>query len=928
MSSSPIEPVNDQPFPSSLALSVSPLPPTPTEGPRSSTPSRTLSPVQVSSQPVTSTSTTHERLYGTKGNSFHFDFSSPPLEDQDQTEIQLHSSPLRNGPKPTSQYSASANDQCENLHPYSSSQTSADADANENENINETFEVLEILDSPVKSRTTNNWDAAHQFQDILDSSRHLSLPPVSPGFISSDSDIHEITEIPPVSHDSQARLAPLPRRFVQDINATEDIHELQSNFNFTPRSTKRGGPSSPLFVPTEPNTPVVELPSEIHSSSAIYNSALQQRSTTVNIVSSPTRRSTTLQSHGRHITVSAETTHITASSNARTTAKTPPPASSRFQPLPSSSPIFESKSPFSPELKITSESQRIRRQRSLSDSSDILLASGPAVTYNNDVQPPQRKVLKTTNKYVSAEFSLEKELEGIFNQDRAFGTGSRTTSRKVSRTVATKSTSTSGITKRAERELEAQRKREARLAQKAAEKAKADELKALNEANRRRSGQVQRTEAMSDMFVMLEHAQEFLETKLGRKMYVGLTEHSVNIEALLGGELEIDEKLAESLEMAVADAQESSNTTGGVKKRTRPKGKSNMPVTSIAMKRRVKVRYDPEQSMFLPVENAYMEPLGSQIRLLDMVELSSREKLDSAESQASFLKTVMQQHNNNRPTEPGPGEEQKQIICIVQGFTQVMRKSANERNKKVATRVLELMGHQVPASAQASKPVGARRKKKTTNDAGADFADSPGGVDGAMLERAFLELQLKHDYKLVYTNDDNDTVEWVLALLKDLSVKWYTNKTYNGFYTNWVMSAPSLASNGGGSGSGIESASAATAAASFEISTDPTEGDVSHIRSATNPREITSKALQLIKMVSANVATSVVDKYGNIAKLAQEFEVNGKRNIQDIRVVIGDGGGRGESQNSQQNEGRMISRAPVKTIELILSCRDPDQVLN
>lgn len=590
--------------------------------------------------------------------------------------------------------------------------------------------------------------------------------------------------------------------------------------------------SSPLFVRTEPNTPALSTPPSLtflQRGSRLISTPTRSTVTKTTLkngkadrsISSPT--ATTASTARLSIDIDTPETHL-ASTKKRSSISPPPISTSRFKPLTSSSPIFEFKEGFSAAHQRSAET--IATTWVDFDDENELFGPGVPLTANSTGQSSAaRKTLSETNALArprkqqrtvdTLELDFEKEIDGIIRH----------------KAVADEVPVGKKLTKKEEREREAKQRRKEREAARAAEKAEAEEFRALNEANKRRS--LHKDEALSDLILIFEDG--FKETKLGSALCLLLDLHNVKHEVI------------------------PINDNGVASSGNSEKRGKNKAITTIKVKRKVTTRYDSEREMFVPINPPCIEPVNTQLRILDMSVLNVNE------GKPNFLRKVIgDQHETSNIS----------TTCIIQGFAQLVRKTAHKRNQKVASRVRELMGHQVSTSTVHRRK---HAKQRDLENSAGNEVSLP--IDTAMLESAFLDLQFLHDWKLIYTQVEDDTVEWLISLLQDLSVKWYKRKDDSEFSENATT-------------------------------------EIGHVRSSADPLEITAKSLQQVKLLSAKVASSIVDTYGNMLKLADEFDKNGGRsNIESIQVA-------GESQS-----GRPINKNLVKTLELFLSSRNPDQII-
>lgn len=617
--------------------------------------------------------------------------------------------------------------------------------------------------------------------------------------------------------------------------------------------------SSPLFVRTADNTP------------AFSSTKLNPFSRTSHLLSTPTRaptvtgldsplgkamRSKTLPSKTTTTTTtqftfsSSSPIYIDESSKPTTSAyeeeldhlqgsRTPPPKpASRFQPLPLSSPIFQS----GMEFPAPSASAKTVQEPVLIDSEDEDIevfstriaatcggntdqASASRKKAWDDSQETQSQTLHGSSDDFELEF--EKELDRMVQSKNRKVSKS---SNKVTKDFqATLPEGQKKLTKRQEREIAATRRRIEKAIEKAEEKKKAEALRALNDANRRLS--LHKDKALSELILTLE--PDFAKSKLGLELISLLEFHKVKHEV---------DALAEPI---------LSTQQGTTSKRL-----SNIASTVIKLKRRVTTRYDVERALFVPIDQPFVESVGVHFRLLDMSLLNVND----------FLSEIAQDTFR-------AGTEE--ITCVIQGHAQLIRKLANERSQKVASRVRELMGHQVSASTLHRRKQQARQRERESTEDG-DDADQP-VTDPTVLENMLLDLQFKKNWKVVHTKDNDDTLEWLIVLFRDLSVKWYKTRD----------------------NSMAESSTA----------------DIGFVRTGNGPLDVTVKSLQQVKFVSANIANTIGNAYGNMMKLASEFDrPSGRGNLESLRTV-------------SQAGGRSISKNVIKTLELILTSQDPDHIV-
>lgn len=740
----------------------------------------------------------------------------------------LCSSPLRDF-SPTSQLIAS-----QNLHALLDDKTHQVGPSSETSGI-------QANDSLISNKPNSNPSTKQEFLVLSECNKS----PASHVYLSSD--IREIT--PELNDETAAKeTCSSPSKFTPKIHnhiVSEDILEIRSDVA-SPRAYN--GLSSPLFVLTEPNTPLPGKPKPVEDQNATPSQS------SIPFASSPAHQQT-LEVQGNH--------HgYTSVSVADPRDETPPVPASRFKPLPSSSPIFGS----SPEqVRDISRAARPYFKKSERPASPTEILESDAVFGNkhfDDVfdsedenrdritlfaanQPPPRKLQKIAHNNLGIteqqEKDFEEELDVILKENQASGSNSSTISASAGKRDVGK-------------------KQQAPSDERAKKKAQADQLKALNEANRRRS--LNRQEGLSDLCVALDHG--FRQTKVGSMLQKVLATHKVGITT---SDLNGSEEDTSQIELT-----------------------ANKPAATISVNQSVKARYDPGQGMFVPLDKPYTETLKTRFRIVDMTELSkARDGRIVRGHQNAFIEFVMGTSDL--------ASSHTKTVCIIQGLTQLIRKSASIRHKKVATRVRELMGHQAPAKAVS------RRTKRPEESGGSgdvsDVDEGPAGcVDPQMLDKAFLELQLKHDYKLVYTSDDAETVDWILSLLQDLGISWYKNRetavSDTGLDDGTVL--PEL------------------------LEADPTKADIGKIKTSTDPLEISSKALEHIKSVSEKTAKGLAESCGNLAKLAYNLDLDGPSYLENLTI--------NRSMDSQvQSQGRPIGKAMAKILEMIFTSKDPDQLV-
>lgn len=750
--------------------------------------------------------------------------SSPPF-----VAAMLCSSPLRDS-SPTSQLIAS-----QNSHASLSDKT---------HQLGPSSETSEIQpnESLISNKFNNNRSTE---QAVLILSDCTKSPP---SHVDYSSDVREIT--PEVNDE-----APSKEKYRSPSIFTPEIHSITLSEDILEIRSKVASPSghnrisSPLFVLTEPNTPLFGKSKSVQGQDATPSQSSRR------FASSPAYQQTQ-ELQGKHHG------HTSGSSPDQRDG-TPPILASRFKPLPTSSPIFGS----SPEqVRDISSARPYFKKSGRSVSTTEILESDtvfgnkhfddvfgfenesrdriPLIAAN---QPPPRKLQKIAHnnlgKTEQQEKDFEEDLDEILKEHEALGRHSSALPAPAAK-------------------WDARKKLRATSDHIAREKSQADQLKALNEANRRRS--LNREEGLSDLCVALEH--DFRQTKVGDMLQKVLATYNVSIE--------------------ISDSNESEEDTT----QPRPEPSANKPAATISVKQSVATRYDPVQCMFVPVEKVYVETLKTRFRIVDMSELSKvGEGRIVRGHQDAFIKYVMGSLDT--------ALSHTRTICIIQGLTQLIRKSASIRHNQVATRVRELMGHQAPTKAVS------RRKKRSEESSGSgdasEFDEAGSGcVDPKMLDKAFLELQLKHDYMLVYTSDDEETVDWMLSLLQDLGISWYKNRE---------TAVSDLGADD-------------TTFLAALIEADPTKADIGKIKTSTDPHEISSRALEQIKSVSEKIANGITGSCDNLANLAHNLDLDGRSYLENLTI--------NRSMDSQgQSMGRPIGKAMAKILEMIFTSKDPDQLV-
>lgn len=379
-----------------------------------------------------------------------------------------------------------------------------------------------------------------------------------------------------------------------------------------------------------------------------------------------------------------------------------------------------------------------------------------------------------------------------------------------------------------------------------------DRQRALNNANRRKS--LHKDEALREMYVSMDRSG-FLQERLAEV----LRTHSVNVETI----------------------RSSSVHDGSM---------------AISLRRSVTTRYDADSDLFIPIS-----PLIQ--RVAELFFIIKAEQIAVLASEAGYDQHVFITKLNdclqgsletNSPQQPQHQPQQK-VLCIIQGVAALLKKSVNTRNHEVESRVRELLGHQVSASTVS------RRKKQARTEAEIEAGVSQRPVSfnshelASLLEASAIELQLKHNWKLVYTTDEDNTIEWVISLLKELSVSWYKNEKTDPYFGGVVSTTYGYGSS------------------------SSTSTDVNN--PSTNNKQDVERALEQIKFLSKSVSSTLVAEYKTLANLADVVDEHGSG------TSTGTGGDGTGLKESLELQGREISLSLAKSIELILGCRDADQLV-
>lgn len=283
---------------------------------------------------------------------------------------------------------------------------------------------------------------------------------------------------------------------------------------------------------------------------------------------------------------------------------------------------------------------------------------------------------------------------------------------------------------------------------------------------------------------------------------------------------------------------------------------------AIAIERTISSRYDSDQEMFVPISpKTEAEPF-----LILYFE----------------AKNYVQMLNNNQKLEKHvasvkSAHPKKQLIYIVQGSVELVRRVANQKNREITTRVRELMNK---SNNSSSSNKGKRTSKKNSPNA-EDETYTVEFINNKNFEKSFLHLQYKLGCRLVLTNNAEDTILWISELLYDIGTSYY-KRIKKRPYDNSLPDDLALMEK--------------------------------KVKSGNDAKEVFINSLCQIKYVTNGSAKEIAHRFQNMNRLSRELETNqGFNALADLP----------KSEESRMRIGNKLANS----IKHILTSKDPNEFL-
>jgi hypothetical protein len=229
--------------------------------------------------------------------------------------------------------------------------------------------------------------------------------------------------------------------------------------------------------------------------------------------------------------------------------------------------------------------------------------------------------------------------------------------------------------------------------------------------------------------------------------------------------------------------------------------------------RRSHSRYDEEKDIYVPIQEEIVceKFCVITIEASRLVLVLQTEK--SIESHVAEIRKLF------------PVEE---VLYVVEGLHNLLKKSVTERNRELSARVRELMGEK-----------GSRR----TGNSGQVVTN----IDPKKIFNALIEFELRHNFKVIHTLSKGESAEWISGFAQDIGSRHYKIRE--------------LASESGDM--------------------------LASVRSGSTVSDTLSKSLQHIKYVTPNIADGVAGVYNNMYNLIDSVDKRGPDAFEAIRKTNG-----------------------------------------